>query len=133
MHGLRKKWIRLRNLYGASKILLKRESFRVRETSQNECWEVWRASGYDRTLYSQEGYWNENGNTNQNYVGNNITFVGLSIVGVTNVGCRCWRDNHVIIFARIFIVTMQNIQTDCSVMITVWSCGVPRVAVYVCV
>jgi hypothetical protein len=30
------KWIRRRNLYGASNILLKRESFRVRETSQNE-------------------------------------------------------------------------------------------------
>jgi hypothetical protein len=30
------KWIRRINLYGASNILLKRESFRVRETSQNE-------------------------------------------------------------------------------------------------
>jgi hypothetical protein len=45
-HGLEKKekkkrtcvekWIRRRNLYGASNILLKRESFRVRETSHNE-------------------------------------------------------------------------------------------------
>jgi hypothetical protein len=30
------KWIHRRNLYGASNILLKKESFRVRETSQNE-------------------------------------------------------------------------------------------------
>jgi hypothetical protein len=30
------KWIPRRNLYGASNILLKKESFRVCETSQNE-------------------------------------------------------------------------------------------------
>jgi hypothetical protein len=52
-------------LYGASNILLKRESFRVRETSQNESQEVWRASSYVRTLYSHKGYCNENGNTHR--------------------------------------------------------------------
>jgi hypothetical protein len=34
------KWIRRRNLYGASNILLKRESIRLREASQNESGEV---------------------------------------------------------------------------------------------